>query len=216
MPSRNPSLHNSGKGLRQPQPCAATTRQPPGSWISALAAYEISDGRLFPVLFFHFHLHFGHWFGHGKGHFGFSLQFLLPCEEIHVIQGFGFLFSSVSVWVGRTLFALPGGKKAASELCAWAPTFGDRLMPSLSPLSEWPRVPSINTTQLLIWSVPITNNFYWMIIYLPLALNGSGHSPGGGHGNPLQVFLPGESHGQRSLEGYSPGAQKESDMTEAI
>ena len=27
---------------------------------------------------------------------------------------------------------------------------------------------------------------------------------GGGHGNPLQVFLPGESHGQRSLVIYSP------------
>ena len=27
--------------------------------------------------------------------------------------------------------------------------------------------------------------------------------PGGGHGNPL-VFLPGESNGQRNLEGYSP------------
>ena len=31
---------------------------------------------------------------------------------------------------------------------------------------------------------------------------GSGRSPGGGHGNPLQ-FLRGESHGQRSLAGYS-------------
>ena len=31
---------------------------------------------------------------------------------------------------------------------------------------------------------------------------GLGGSPGGGHGNP--VFLPGESHGQRSLAGYSP------------
>ena len=30
---------------------------------------------------------------------------------------------------------------------------------------------------------------------------GSGRSPGGGHGNP---FLPGESHGQRSLAGYNP------------
>ena len=29
----------------------------------------------------------------------------------------------------------------------------------------------------------------------------SGRSPGGGHDNPL-VFLPGESHGQRSLAGY--------------
>ena len=34
---------------------------------------------------------------------------------------------------------------------------------------------------------------------------GSGRSPGGGHGNLLQpVFLPEESHGQRSLAGYSP------------
>jgi len=28
------------------------------------------------------------------------------------------------------------------------------------------------------------------------------------------VFLPGESHGQRSLVGYSPWARKELDMTE--
>ena len=38
--------------------------------------------------------------------------------------------------------------------------------------------------------------------------------PGGGHGNPLQVFLPGESHGQRSLVGYSPWGRKVSDTTE--
>ena len=32
---------------------------------------------------------------------------------------------------------------------------------------------------------------------------------------PTPVFLPGESHGQRSLAGYSPnGGYKESDMTE--
>ena len=31
---------------------------------------------------------------------------------------------------------------------------------------------------------------------------------------PIQVFLPGESHGQRSLEGYSSQGYKESDMTE--
>jgi len=29
-------------------------------------------------------------------------------------------------------------------------------------------------------------------------------SPGGGHGNKLQYYGPGKSHGQRSLEGYSP------------
>ena len=32
----------------------------------------------------------------------------------------------------------------------------------------------------------------------------SGRSPGGGNDNPILVFLPGESHGQRKLAGYSP------------
>ena len=32
---------------------------------------------------------------------------------------------------------------------------------------------------------------------------------------PTPVFLPGESHGQRSLGGYSPWGHRESDMTEA-
>ena len=31
---------------------------------------------------------------------------------------------------------------------------------------------------------------------------------------PIPVFLPGESHGRRSLVGYSPLGRKESDMTE--
>ena len=30
---------------------------------------------------------------------------------------------------------------------------------------------------------------------------------------PTPEFLPGESHGQRSLEGYSPWGRKESDRT---
>jgi len=30
---------------------------------------------------------------------------------------------------------------------------------------------------------------------------------------PTPVFLPGKSHGQRSLVGYSPSSQKESDTT---
>ena len=32
---------------------------------------------------------------------------------------------------------------------------------------------------------------------------------------PPPVFFPGESHGQRSLVGYSPQGRKELDMTEA-
>ena len=45
---------------------------------------------------------------------------------------------------------------------------------------------------------------------------GSGRSPGEGHGNPLPLFLPGESHGQRGLAGYSPWGHKESGMTELL
>jgi len=37
----------------------------------------------------------------------------------------------------------------------------------------------------------------------PGSVPGSGRSPGGGAWEPTSVFLPGESHGQRSLEGYS-------------
>ena len=47
-------------------------------------------------------------------------------------------------------------------------------------------------------------------------ISGSGRSPGGGHDNPILVFLPGESHGQRNLAGYSPWGCKELDMTELL
>ena len=47
------------------------------------------------------------------------------------------------------------------------------------------------------------------------SIPGSGRSPGGGHGIPTPAFLPGQSHGQRSLVGYSPWGLKESGMTEA-
>ena len=33
---------------------------------------------------------------------------------------------------------------------------------------------------------------------------GLGRPPGEGHGTPTAVFLPGESHEQRNLVGYSP------------
>ena len=43
---------------------------------------------------------------------------------------------------------------------------------------------------------------------------GLGRSPGGGHGNPLQYVCLENSHGPKSLEGYSPWGCKESDTTE--
>ena len=45
------------------------------------------------------------------------------------------------------------------------------------------------------------------------SIPGSERSPGGGHGNP--IFLPRESHGQKSLAGYNPQGCKELDTTEA-
>ena len=42
---------------------------------------------------------------------------------------------------------------------------------------------------------------------------GSGRSPGGGHGNPLQYSFLENPHGQK---GYGPGGHKESDMTERL
>ena len=50
-----------------------------------------------------------------------------------------------------------------------------------------------------------------------LGLNpGSGKSPGGGGGNPLQYSCLENPHGQRSLAGYSPWSHKESDTTEQL
>ena len=45
------------------------------------------------------------------------------------------------------------------------------------------------------------------------SIPGLGRSAGGGNGYPTPVFLPGESHGQRSLAGCSPWDHEELDMT---
>ena len=47
------------------------------------------------------------------------------------------------------------------------------------------------------------------------SIPGLGRSPGAEYGQPTPVFLPGESHGQRSLVGYSSWGHKELDTTEA-
>ena len=43
-----------------------------------------------------------------------------------------------------------------------------------------------------------------------------GRSPGEGKWQPTPVLLPGESHGGRSLVGYSPWGRKESDTIEQL
>ena len=50
----------------------------------------------------------------------------------------------------------------------------------------------------------------------PGPISGLGRSIGRKAWKPIPVFLPGESHGQRRLAGYSPWGHKESDMTEFV
>ena len=48
------------------------------------------------------------------------------------------------------------------------------------------------------------------------SIPGLGRFPWRGAWQPTPVFLPGKSHGQRSLVGYSPQGHKELDVTEAM
>ena len=48
------------------------------------------------------------------------------------------------------------------------------------------------------------------------SIPGPGRSPGEGKWQPTSVLLPGESHGGRSLVGYSPWGRKESNRTEQL
>ena len=48
------------------------------------------------------------------------------------------------------------------------------------------------------------------------SIPGPGRFPWRRTWQPTPVLLPGESHGQRSLAGYSPQGRKESDSTEVI
>ena len=48
------------------------------------------------------------------------------------------------------------------------------------------------------------------------SIPGSGRFPWRREWQPTPAFLPGESHGQKSLVGYSPRGHKESDTTERL
>ena len=48
------------------------------------------------------------------------------------------------------------------------------------------------------------------------SIPGSGRSPGGGYGNPLQYSCLEYPHGQRSLANYSPWSHIELDTTEKL
>ena len=82
---------------------------------------------------------------------------------------------------------------------------GDAIQPSHSLLSPSPPVFSLSQHQV---KNPPANSGD---IRDADSIRGSGRSPGEGHGNLLQYSVHGESHGQRSLVGYSPWSFKDLD-----
>ena len=74
----------------------------------------------------------------------------------------------------------------------------------------------ITEMMVLISSIPWNSMYLSSVVHtlLVYSMPGSGRSPGGGHGNPLQYSCLENPHGQRSLAGYRPWGCTESDMTE--
>ena len=73
------------------------------------------------------------------------------------------------------------------------------------------RIAHIEATRLGLYTPALASQVALVVKNLPAnsgdirdagSIPGSGRSLGGGHGNPLQ-FLPEDSHGERSLVGYS-------------
>ena len=93
-------------------------------------------------------------------------------------------------------------------------------MECVLPLSHWQStVVILEPVNVMIrrWRLPRS-----MVKHLSAIVGDAGSipglriSPGGGNGNTLRYFFPGESHGQRSLACYSSWGHKELDMTEQL
>ena len=77
-------------------------------------------------------------------------------------------------------------------------------------IQQWPQ----DWKRSVFIPVPKKGNAKECSDYCTIAL--LSHSSGRRRWHPTPVLLPGESHGQGSLEGYSPWGPKESDMTEGL
>ena len=92
---------------------------------------------------------------------------------------------------------------------------------ALKILCAWPIILfTLKTTDLFTVSMPFPrgsggNQSFCNVGDLG-SIPGLGRFPRGGHGNPLQYCCLENSHGQRSLEGYSPWGRKESDTMEQL
>ena len=66
------------------------------------------------------------------------------------------------------------------------------------------------------WSTCIFLNLHFSVLWIYTRNGRDGKIPWRRKWQPTPVFLPGQSHGQRSLAGYSPRGRKESDTTERL
>ena len=89
---------------------------------------------------------------------------------------------ALEVTCGCAHICAPGVSYGSSHMCHWR--------------TLWPLLWASRVAQSLLASARAAGD--------PGSIPGSGRSPGGGNGNPLQYSWSGESHGQRSLVGYSP------------
>ena len=77
-------------------------------------------------------------------------------------------------------------------------------------IKNFPEVRSIQASQVLVVKNPPSSTEDRDVG----SISGWGRSSEEGDGQPTPVFLPGESHGQRSLEGYGSWDPEESYSTE--
>ena len=72
---------------------------------------------------------------------------------------------------------------------------------------------AISLLQLTNWFIyDLVDKIYEVVLYLELSLRSYQRR----QWHPTPVLLPGKSHGQRSLVGYSPWGRKELDTTERL
>ena len=106
----------------------------------------------------------------------------------------GFAKSGSTHFLGmRWAVCGPGSRRSPFRLCHWAHVWAWAGQPTTLNLTFFTCCVGINISALITYSLPMSREWY-----------------------PTPVFLPGKSHGQRSLAGYHSCGHKELDTTEQL
>ena len=104
---------------------------------------------------------------------------------------------------------------AKIQLLSWQQHQGwqiPRLLPTFIQFAHWPSTPGASQVAQCCKESPCQCRRHSRCGFNPWL----GKMPWRRKWQPIPVFLPGESHGQRNLEAYSPWDYKESDTTERL